>query len=77
MKSLIPPQNVLNKIMTEIHNIKVESDLLDFCGIWDEECSLKIFYFIATYAPLLFPGICPQRLLKVKLTLITTHTCRY
>ena len=53
MKSPIPPQNVLKTIMTEIHNIKVESDLLDICGIWDEECSLKIFSLISTYAPLL------------------------
>ena len=53
MKSPIPPQNVLKKIITEIHNIKVESDLSHICGIWDEECSLKIFSLISTYAPLL------------------------
>ena len=53
MKSPIPPHNVLKTILTEIHYIKVESDLLDICGIWDEECSLKIFSLISTYAPLL------------------------
>lgn len=52
MKSPIPCQNSLKKIMSEIECIRVESDLLDICGIWDEECSLRIFSLISTYAPL-------------------------
>jgi superfamily II DNA helicase RecQ len=40
IKSPIPCQNSLKKIMAEIEYIRVESDLL---GIWDEECSSKFF----------------------------------
>ena len=52
IKSPIPCKNMLKKIMTEIEYIRVESDLLDICGLWDEECSSKIFSLISTYAPL-------------------------
>jgi hypothetical protein len=52
IQSPIPCQNSLKKIMAEIEYIRVESDLLDICGIWDEECSSKMFSLISTYAPL-------------------------
>ena len=52
MKSPIPCKSILKKIMTEIEFIRVESDLLDICGISDEQCSSKIFSIISKFAPL-------------------------
>ena len=52
MKSPIPCKDILKKIMIEIEYIRVESDLLDICDIWDEECSSKVFSLISKYATL-------------------------
>jgi len=49
-------KNLIQKIMEGIEFIETESDLLDTCGIWDETCSSKIFFFITKYAPLVELG---------------------
>ena len=44
--------DLVEKIMAGIEFIETESDLLETYGIWNEQCSSKIF-FISDYAHLL------------------------
>lgn len=41
--------NVVDKIVDGVEYIVIELDLLEFYGVWDEICFLRIFFVIIIY----------------------------